>query len=494
MVDKISSKPSHLAAVRPHAAAPAAQPILTADSTQLAKTTAPGSAPVVRTLDGRAYFGTDRSNPATQDHAALDQTLDAMVASLKTLTPEQQVKLLSDPGFAIEVRGHASNLGSAKHFDNLALSRKRAEDTAKYIQNYLHSKGIDIPPTAIKTTACGAPGSAKAADNNDQSDRSVHVVVTLPGLSPLPKTTPTTTTPQSGGPAPTDGAKPGGTTGTRAGAPSSAPSSPGSTASAGTALGEFERLTQPLDGMLTQASASDATLATREATVTKAQAALKSASALVAELNADAQPGAQALLNGLTDKTTALAEEASSERASLTQLQAQLKSDSDQITTAASAKEKTSTSWDANGNPVSVSESPLHDLAAQLFAKYQDPSSIGKDLPSDARQALSSQISDLMRKLSEMVAQHASDDKFDPTDNDYMFGRPGPKFAKAWNTLKSILATTGTPTEAQRTKAISALDQMGKAVKDFDDPVVKQATQAVYEELTTEVSKKLAGQ
>ena len=208
----------------------------------------------------------------------------------------------------------------------------------------------------------------------------------------------------------------------------------------------------------------------------------------------DAQPGAQALLDGLDDKTGALARQASSERATLTQLQAELKSDSDQIPKAAAAKETTTTSWDDNGNPVSVSKAPLHELAAQLFDKYKDPSSIGKGLPGDARQALSSQIAALMRTLSETVAQHASDDKFDPTDNDYMFGRPGPKFAKAWDTLKSILASTGTPTEDQRAKAISALDDMGKAVKDFDDPVVKQATQSVYDALTTQVSKKLSGQ
>ncbi len=498
MVDKISSQPSQFAAVRPKAAAPAAQPTLQADSTRIARATASGSAQVVRTLDGRAYFRTGNADPANDDHAALDRTLDAMVASLKTLTPEQQVKLLADPSFAIEVRGHASNLGSNKHFDNLGLSRKRAAATARYIQSYLHSKGIDIPPTAIKTTACGAPGPAKAADNNDPSDRSVHVIVTLPGLSPLPQTSASTAASTSaapgapsGGRGPTDGAKPAGGPGTASHA--GAPSRPGPAASAGTALAEFDRLTQPLDGMLSQATASDATLASREATVARAQAALKAASALVTELDADAQPGAEALLNGLDDKTSALAQQASGERATLTQLQAQLKADSDQIHAAAGAKETTTTSWNDNGNPVTVSQAPLHDLAAQLFAKYKDPSAIGKGLPSDASQALSTQIADLMRTLCETVAQHASDDKFDPTDNDYMFGRPGPRFTKDWDTLKSILATTGTPSEAQRTKAISALDDMGKAVKDFDDPVVKQATQSVYDELTTQVSKKLSG-
>jgi hypothetical protein len=74
-----------------------------------------------------------------------------------------------------------------------------------------------------------------------------------------------------------------------------------------------------------------------------------------------------------------------------------------------------------------------------------------------------------------------------------MFGRPGPKFKKSWNALTDLLKAPGPASPDQRSKAVEALKDMGDAVKDFDSPLLKEPTQAIYDELTQAVSDKLAG-
>ncbi len=465
--------------------APAApqDPVVSGDSVRLQGAASAADASQVRTLEGQAFFNTGSASGGEGGHPELNRTLDAVVASIRTLPADKQQALLADPNFTIEIEGRASNLGSDKNFDNIGLSRKRAQNTADYVRSYLKQKGLDVPASAVKATAGGPPGKAKPANDNARADRSAKLKVTLPGLAPLPPSAQVAPseprpTPQFGPADPTTEPEP------RDAAPqvtspdavADPPAAPAEPSKAETALSRFNQTTQPIDGALTKAGADTTTLADREAAVSEAQAALKSAAALLPELDPVAQPGAQALLNGLGEKTARLADRATRERGSLFQLQAQLKAESDEILKAAEGKNK----------------GKLKDLAVALREKYKTPDAIGKDLPSDARKALGKSISELRHTIYEAIARNSDDSKVDQVDNSYMFGRPGPKFKKAWSALKEILASSAPPSAEQRTKAINALKDMGDAVEDFDDPLAKEASQAIYDEITTAVTSKLA--
>lgn len=136
--------------------------------------------PGPQTFEGKVLFGTGKDNVDKNSAAGLNKTLDEFVAAFKKLSPEQQKAMLSDPGFKIVVEGHASNLGNATKYDNNGLSSRRASNTAKYVQEYLKSKGIDIPAARIQAEGKGTPGSRKKIDNNDQEDRSANIKIHMP--------------------------------------------------------------------------------------------------------------------------------------------------------------------------------------------------------------------------------------------------------------------------------------------------------------------------
>jgi outer membrane protein OmpA-like peptidoglycan-associated protein len=133
-----------------------------------------------QTFEGKALFGTGKDNVDKNSAKGLDDTLDKFAEAFKKLSPEQQKAMLEDPGFKIVVEGHASNSGNAHKYDNNGLSGRRANNTAKYVAEYLKGKGIDVPQSKIQAEAKGTPGAPKKIDNNDQEDRSANVKIVMP--------------------------------------------------------------------------------------------------------------------------------------------------------------------------------------------------------------------------------------------------------------------------------------------------------------------------
>ncbi|MBM3268505.1 MAG: OmpA family protein [Candidatus Sericytochromatia bacterium] len=419
--------------------------------------TATDGPPRARVLEANVQFATGAATPGTGGQPQLDQALDAMVATFKTLSPEQQRALLADPGFVIEIEGKASNLGSDRNYDNVGLSRKRARNTGEYVKAYLKQRGIEIPADRVKTTGSGNPGKSKAADDDDPADRIARVKITMPGLSPLPPAAPA--------PAPDP-----------APAPEPVPSPAPEPSPAEAALAQFNESTAPLNAQLAKGHDNQTTLADREKVVAETRKSLESAAGLLGQLPPTAQPGAHALVNGLRDQVDRLAERAARERDALGKAQAQLKAEAESLAKAEGTKKKKG----------------LRETAAKLLETYREPEKMAAELPPDARADLTKQASDLKRTVYETLARHSDDYNVDERDNSYMFGRPGPKFKKAWESLKGLLQG-GTPSAEDRTKAINALKDMGDAVNDFDDPLMKEATRVIYDDLTRAVTAKLSG-
>ncbi|MBM3258548.1 MAG: hypothetical protein FJY99_02230 [Candidatus Sericytochromatia bacterium] len=129
---------------------------------------------------GQALFQTGKSDPrgGTQD---LDKMLNQFAADFKKMSPDQQKALLGNPGFRIDVTGYASNAGTKTQYDNQGLSARRATETAAHVKSYLAKQGIDVPSNAIKSKGGGTPSNpGKALENNDQSDRSAKVEISMP--------------------------------------------------------------------------------------------------------------------------------------------------------------------------------------------------------------------------------------------------------------------------------------------------------------------------
>lgn len=426
------------------------RPQAVTDSLQIQAATPTANSGQGRTFEARANFDTGTSALSPGGHPEMDKTLDAVIATFKTMSPDKQKALLADPDFQIAIEGHASNLGSDKSYDNLSLSRRRAQNTGQYVKDYLKRGGLEIPDSAIKVSGNGSPGKGKTADDNDPADRVARLKIKMPGLSPLPTPSPVV--------------------------PVTQPETPQAPSPAEAALAEFNKTTEPLNAALAKGAADSTTLVEREAILNKTRAALEAAEKQVPQLTSVAQPGGRALINGLRDQTNRLGERATRERNALSQLQDQLKAENADLEKAAAAKDKR----------------PLKDLAIKLLDKYRNTEGLGKDLPSDAREALAKQAAGLKHSVYEAVARNSDDSKLDLEDNNYMFGRPGPKFKKNWDALKEILAATGPASPEQRSKAVNALKDMGDAVRDFDNPLVKEATQAIFDDLTRTVSAKIA--
>jgi outer membrane protein OmpA-like peptidoglycan-associated protein len=194
-----------------------AKPAFTSDGTAAPKTKAPGlNAPasqrstlgledgprVAKTYKGHVDFVTAKDNVTPQK--ALDDTLDRFASDIKKLSPAEQKRLLSDPGFRIDVTGHASNLGNATKYDNNGLSKRRADHTADYVKDYLARKGVDVPGSAIHAKGEGTPGTPpKPIQNNDQNDRRAEVVIKVPEIDARKPETKKPEAPEnSGGPKP----------------------------------------------------------------------------------------------------------------------------------------------------------------------------------------------------------------------------------------------------------------------------------------------------
>lgn len=162
--------------------APAPRPQAGGDSLQISRaaTAQLADKPGPQNFEGKVLFGTAKDNVDKNSAAGLNKTLDDFAAAFKKLTPAQQKAMLEDPNFKIVVEGHASNLGNASKFDNSGLSARRANNTAKYVQEYLKGKGIDVPSARIQAEAKGTPGAPKKIDNNDQEDRSANIKIKMP--------------------------------------------------------------------------------------------------------------------------------------------------------------------------------------------------------------------------------------------------------------------------------------------------------------------------
>lgn len=451
------------------------------DSLQVSATT-PEKA---RTFEARATFGTGKATIGKESQPELKRTLEAVVASFKTLSPEKQQALLADPHFTIEIEGHASNLGSATNFDNLGLSLRRATQTAQYVKGYLREHGIDVPDSAVKTKGNGSPGEKKALDDNDAADRSASVTFTLPGLDPLPPAPPVPAKPST--PSPKPPAEPPVTTKPTEKPPAEPPATtkptekpptpPTPTGPSATeiALKDFNETALPVGELLLKAREAETTLSERESLVTQSREKLQQAEAIVPKLDPATQLGAKALIQSYRDQVGTLADRVTRERGAFTKAQEEIAADVQQLTTAAEAKDKR----------------PLRKLVEKLQTKYQDLETLGKDLPSDARKTLKEQASGLLKTMRDTIAKHSDNSSFNAVDNSYMFGRPGPKFKEHWNALLALLKGESTATD-QRQKAIRHLNEMAEAVSKFDDPVSKQATQAVYDEVSRAVFTKFS--
>jgi len=445
------------------AAAPAPQvltPSIPKDTVKVQAGGGPTEAPKQRVIEGQANFDTGKSQLGGSGEAPLNKTLDSVIASIKTLPADKQKALLSDPNFSIDIKGRASNLGSAHKYDNAALAKKRTDATAAYVKDYLKKNGIEIPDSAIKTHSSGAPGKAKAADNNDQDDRSAKVKITLPGLDPLPANSSTPSTPSGGVPV----------------APPPATPTPAATPQQ-QALADFNKQGAALNATLTKGQAAATSLVDREAAVKQAQAQLQQAEAEIPKLDPNAQPGAQALVNGQRDQVNALTTRATKERQSFDQLRQQLATDGTNLVNTTGGKDKAA----------------LRKFATDLIAKYPDPGKVGADLPPDARDSVQKATTDLRKLVNEAIAFNSDKSGMDQVDNGYLFGRPGPKFKQNANQLELLIKSDAPWTADQKKQANQALSKMAEAVKTFEDPVVKAAAQAVYDDMAQAAKAKLAG-
>lgn len=239
----------------------------------------------------------------------------------------------------------------------------------------------------------------------------------------------------------------------------------------------FNGTVASLRGQLTEAESDSCTLAHREKVAGELNSELETAQRQMANLDPSVQIPAQVVLDQLTGRARAVQTRAANEKQQVDGLDTQIQADTKALIAAAGNTKH----MDALGNELKA-----------LYAKYKDPSELVKGLPSDAKDAMNRKIGALNDQVYRDIVWFSGHYEVDAPDNSYMFGRPGPKMHKAYDTINTFLASAPGPVSSdQRAAVISALNDMHKALGDFQDPMTLDAAQHVYDELSAQALAKL---
>lgn len=120
----------------------------------------------------------------------------------------------------------------------------------------------------------------------------------------------------------------------------------------------------------------------------------------------------------------------------------------------------------------------LKELYANLPKFEFDPA-----LPPEGKKAGEQALVELKSILNRKIAEHSNESELDEVDNSYLLGRPGPKFKEHMEKAVKLLAAD----PQDRDALFEEFHHLREAVKDFEDPMTKEATKAVLLELEAKV-------